>query len=98
MRVTENNAVKGIRKVMLDCETATFLITKHEYDSLSCAEKAKLQIHLATCKFCRRFKKQSGFLSKINKENILPDKNNLRLHLSDDQKEKMKKKLFSAEK
>lgn len=93
MNAIKNKAIKGMNKVMLDCDTATFLITKNEYVSLPCIEKMQLKLHLATCKFCRRFKKQSSFLSQIHKENILPDKDHLRLHLSEDQKNRIKKNL-----
>ena len=85
--------VKSMDKVMLNCDTATLLITRGEYEKLGCLEQLQLKMHLAGCKFCRRFKKQSEFISYALKQAALPQKEDLKLHLSDQQKENMKKKM-----
>ena len=54
--------------MMLSCDTATFLITKRDYQKLKCKENLQLRMHLMGCKLCRSFNKQSSFLSeKIHK-------------------------------
>jgi len=56
--------IKGMDKVMLNCEEATFLITKSEVEKLGCIKKIQLKMHLAGCSFCRRFKLQSDIINK----------------------------------
>lgn len=87
--------VKSMDKIMLSCDTATLLITKREFTRLSCVEQLQLKIHLAGCKFCRRFKQQSEFISYAIRQadRIPPDKGSLRLHLTDEQRKRLKKKM-----
>ncbi len=81
---------------MLNCDTATLLITKGEFTKLSCVEKLQLKMHLMGCKFCRRFKQQSEFISyAIRQADRIPEKGNLRLYLTDEQRERLKKKIGS---
>ncbi len=85
---------KSMDKIMLSCDSATLLITKGEFTRLSCVEKVQLKIHLASCKFCRRFKQQSEFISyTIRQADRIPEKENLRLHLTETQKQQIKKRL-----
>ncbi len=86
--------VKGMNRLMLDCDTATLLITKSEFARLTCIEKTKLRLHLLSCKFCRRFKKQSELISlQLDRVKRDVDANNLRLHLTEEQKRRLKEKL-----
>lgn len=86
--------MKSMDKIMLNCDTATLLITKGEFTKLSCMEQMQLKMHLAGCKFCRLFKKQSEFISyAIRQADSIPEKGNLRLHLTREQKQKMKEKM-----
>ena len=57
---------KGMEKIMLDCDHATFLITKSEFEKLGCVQKIQLKMHLAYCKFCRRFAQQNKIISEAN--------------------------------
>ncbi len=83
--------IKGMNKVMLSCDTAAFLITKNEFIKLSSTEKIKLKLHLASCKFCHRFKKQSKLISlQIHKMNENLNRNHLTFMLSEEQKRQMK--------
>ena len=85
---------KGMNKILLSCDTATLLITKGEFTRLSFAGRLRLKIHLAGCKFCRRFKDQSEFISyAIRQADRIPEKENLRLHLTGEQKKRMKEKI-----
>ncbi len=82
--------VKGMNRVMLDCDTATLLITKNEFTSLSCIERLKLRMHLMSCKYCRRFKKQSNEISvHIRKFNVDLQNAELKLHLTEEQKKRI---------
>ncbi len=45
------------------CKDATYLMEKSSFDKLSFSEKLLLAFHKMTCKFCRRFARQTG---KIN--------------------------------
>ncbi len=81
-------------KIMLSCDTATLLITKGEFTRLKCVEQLQLKMHLAGCKFCRRFKEQSEFISyALRQADRIPEKESLRLHLTETQKQRMKKTL-----
>lgn len=80
---------------MLDCDTATLLITKEDFVKLSCREQVQLKMHLISCKLCRRFKSQSKLMDSYLKVwNPLDQSSKPFLHLSIEQKEKMKKKLM----
>ncbi len=86
--------MKSMNKVLLSCDTATLMVTKGEFTRLSCLEQLQLRMHLAGCKFCRRFKKQSEFISyAIRQADRIPDKGNLWLYLTDEQRKRLKKKI-----
>lgn len=72
--------------VMLNCEKATFLLSKKDIVELNFIEKVKLKMHLVTCNYCRHFAKQSALITKqVNSISII-DPNNLKLKLTEDQK------------
>lgn len=72
----KKHIIKGMHKVMLNCDTATLFVTKREYVKLGCVDRMKLSMHLATCKYCRQFAKQSESISQHIAElnNAKPDK------------------------
>lgn len=75
--------------MMLNCDSATLLITKSEFVKLKCSDRIRLKVHLASCKFCRRFQQQSAIISQ-NIQNISNPENNQFAHkLSDDQKQNL---------
>jgi len=88
----EKNIFKSLKNnIMLNCDSPTLLITKHEFVKLNCSEKIRLNMHLATCKFCRRFQEQSELISN-NIQNISNPENNQFAHtLSEDQKQNLTK-------
>jgi len=55
---------QAMHSVMLSCDKATFLITKKEYQKLSCMENLQLKMHLMGCKFCRAFNKQNAVITE----------------------------------
>ena len=62
----------AMHRMMLSCDTATFFITRKEYQKLSCKENLQLGMHLMGCKLCRAFKDQNSIISekiKILQEN-----------------------------
>jgi len=83
----------GMTRIMLDCDKATFLITKEEVSELKCIERTKLKMHLFTCSYCRRFAKQSKIITnQINTMSTI-DPNNLKLKLTDTQKVNIQKRI-----
>jgi len=55
---------KLMKKIMLSCEKATELIEKKIHFKLSLKEKVQLAMHLALCKPCSNYKKQSYLIEK----------------------------------
>lgn len=86
---------KGMSKILLNCDTATLLITKQALSSINCVEGIQLRMHLAVCSFCRAFKGQSELINRQIKQWSTIDPDNPVLHLSDEQKQKMKEHLKS---
>ena len=92
MSSLKKNIKKSMHAIMLDCDTATLLLTKREYTKLSCIEKMKLSMHLAGCKYCRRFAKQSNTIShQISQMSKIDDEHHH--HLSEEQKNNIIKKI-----
>ena len=83
----------GMTFVMLNCDKATFLLSKKEVSPLSCIERMRLKMHLLTCSYCRRFAQQSALIT--NQINLISniDPNKLKLKLTDDQKACLQHKL-----
>lgn len=59
--------MKLMKSMMISCEKATFLISKKEEGKLTIGEYLILSFHLAMCKFCKLFEKQSAFISRQTK-------------------------------
>lgn len=97
MSSIKRNIIKGMHKVMLDCNTATLYVTKREYVKLGCVDRLKLSMHLASCKYCRQFAKQSITISHHIAELSKVDESNYRHHLSKEQKNKMIKVIESQQ-
>jgi len=88
----DNNILKKMKNgMMLSCDTATLLITKSEFEKLGCVDSIRLKMHLASCKFCRRFKEQSVEISHQIKK-LSNIENTATAHtLSEEQKERLSK-------
>ena len=82
----KKHIIKGMHKVMLNCDTATLFVTKREYVKLGCIDKMKLSMHLATCKYCRQFANQSESISRLIAELNNTNQDNLTHQLTDEQK------------
>ena len=92
--------IKGMDKVMLDCDVATHLITRSEVEKIDCVKRIQLKMHLAGCKFCRRFKVQSELIDKSLKtlEDIHLQQNDDQLtnKLSKEKKEEFQQLLMDS--
>ena len=82
----KKHIIKGMHKVMLNCDTATLFVTKREFVKLGCVDKMKLSMHLATCKYCRQFANQSESISRHITELNNTNQDNLAHQLTDEQK------------
>ena len=49
--------------IYLTCKKATYLMSKQEEGKLTPVEKIQLRLHLSVCRFCERFRKQTGLFS-----------------------------------
>ena len=81
--------VKGMNMVMLDCDRATYLASKNEIESLGCVQRMQVKMHLMGCKFCRTYSKQSILIKEQVDKMKEIDADNLHLHLTDDQKNRL---------
>ncbi|MGZ3905012.1 MAG: hypothetical protein ACXVC6_15025 [Bacteroidia bacterium] len=75
----------------LCCKQATYLLLrKEELTKLSFKEESALKFHMAICRFCRAFKKQSELMNELIRKSIKTnsfilapaDKNNLKALIS----------------
>lgn len=77
---------------MLSCDEAATVCDKNQYGEASFWDKFKLQIHLLTCKICRKYVKQNSLLTKaFNKK--AKDSKKIHICMNDADKEKLKKEL-----
>lgn len=79
--------IKGMNAIMLDCDQAVMYATKKEFKSLNCIHRMQLKMHLAGCKFCKTFVDQSDIITNQLREINVIDENNLKIHLTEKQKE-----------
>ncbi len=95
MKKLNNSMGKVMTFLMLNCDKATFLLSKREITDLKCVESFKLKMHLLTCSYCRVFAQQSAIISKHVQTYKTINPNNLKLKLTDDQKICMQHKIDS---
>jgi hypothetical protein len=92
--------IKGMDKIMLDCEQATYLITKSEMEDIGCIKKIQLKMHLAGCKFCSRFKIQSDLIDQslrtLEHIKLHEEDKNSALKLRDEKKEEIQKVIIDS--
>jgi hypothetical protein len=89
MSAMKDIMMKGMQKIMLDCERASLLATKSDFEKLNCVRRTQIKMHLATCKFCRAFAEQSKLISQQLEVMKEIDADNLQLHLTGPQKESL---------
>lgn len=81
--------MKGMNDVMLSCDIATYLITRSEFDRVNCVKRMQLKMHLAGCKYCRRFAEQSKYISEQLNKIRNPETQKLSVFFNDKQKKKI---------
>lgn len=54
-----------LKKIIYDCEKATFLIEKKLGSRITFREQMELSIHLVRCKVCRIYQHQSGRINEM---------------------------------
>ena len=92
--------IKGMDKIMLDCEQATYLITKSEMEDIGLVKKIQLKMHLAGCKFCKRFKIQSDLIDQslrtLEHIKLHEEDKNSALKLREEKKEELQKVIVDS--
>lgn len=87
--------IKGMNAIMLDCDRAALYATKNDFKSLGCIKRMQLKMHLSGCEFCRTFVEQSKIItSQINEMKEI-DGDNLKIHLTENQKEHLRETVES---
>ena len=81
--------MKGMNDVMLSCDSATYLITRNEFEKVNCVKGMQLKMHLAGCKYCRRFAEQSKYISEQLNKLREPETQKLSICLTEKQKQKI---------
>jgi|SRR5579872_448546 hypothetical protein len=62
----------------LCCKQATYLLLKkEEAQKLSFKEESALKFHLAICRFCRAFKKQSALMNRFISQSVATNNSKL---------------------
>ncbi|MEP6713082.1 MAG: hypothetical protein ABJA37_11725 [Ferruginibacter sp.] len=79
------------RKIAHDCEKATLLVEKKQFESLTLADKLYMKIHLAGCAVCRTYQKQSIVINYMARQ-VLED-TPAHLKLDEDFKRNMRFKI-----
>jgi len=80
-----------IKKIVYDCEKATFLIEKQLIGTITIDEKLQLQLHLKGCEVCTIYQKQSALINQYVKNLMSPEHNELKL--DDGFKEELQKSI-----
>jgi hypothetical protein len=56
-----------IKKFLINCNQATTICDKSQYNEVTLLDKVKLNIHFLRCKICSLYTKQNVFLSTMYK-------------------------------
>jgi len=75
----------------MSCRKASYIIEKRAVSKITVVEKIQLKFHLAICKLCQKYEKDSAILGKILHRLHLNDNPNIKL--SEDDKKELKEKL-----
>jgi len=78
------------KKIMINCEEASTICDKTQYNEATFLDKIKLQMHLFLCKKCGLYSEQNKVMSKIFNTHLLHHKNK---HLCDKDKDALKMEL-----
>jgi hypothetical protein len=51
--------------LLINCDEATTICDKSQYNEASFMEKVRLSLHLALCKNCKKYTKQNNLMSDV---------------------------------
>lgn len=54
-----------MEKFFINCNEATLICDKTQYNEAGFWERIKLSIHLLTCKYCKVYTKQNAIITKV---------------------------------
>ena len=91
MKNPRKTMIKLMDKLMLDCQEATFLISKKLDAPIGFLQAGQLKLHLMYCKYCQNFDVQSNKIDKILKNK--PEELSQKEVLSAQKKKEITKKL-----
>lgn len=57
-----------MKKLILSCKRATYLISLREESRLSFRQRIQLRTHLSICSMCKKFQKQTAFIAANAKQ------------------------------
>ena len=76
---------------LINCDEATTICNKNQYEEASLWEKMRLMIHLFICKNCGQYSKQNATLTKVCDKHL--HKNKKEHKFSGKEKETLQKKV-----
>jgi len=79
------------RKFFINCDEATTICDKSQYDEASLFEKIRLSFHLAFCKHCNKYTKQNHLMSDLFSKFATPCEGSD--HMPEKDKSELEKKL-----
>jgi len=79
------------KKIMINCDEASTICDKTQYNEATFLDKIKLQMHLFLCKKCGLYTEQNKVMSKIFNTHLLSQ--NHKKHLCKEDKEALKAEL-----
>lgn len=53
------------RKFFINCDEATTICDKSQYDEATLYDKIRLSFHLVMCKYCKKYTKQNHLMTDI---------------------------------
>lgn len=81
-----------LKKFMINCDEATTICDKSQYNEASFVEKLKLNFHLLMCKYCSLYSAQNKILTLLFKTKSKECQHKTHV-ISSQEKETLKKKL-----
>jgi len=81
-------------KLFINCDEATLLCTKNQYNEASFFEKIQLSMHMMRCKICGLYSKQNTKLSELCDSHL--HKSECEAKLPEADKEAIKRKLVES--
>ena len=78
------------KKICINCDEATTICDKSQYNEASLYDKVRLNVHLVLCKYCRKYTKQNMLMSNIFSKYATPCQSSEQMPEKDKQELEMK--------